>query len=97
MQTVFKEVDGNERAQEDRTRRGNGPKAEGDHLRALSAVEREWKDLIYKKLLQVMDLSLIGTLEPEVAHRTVRAFHKLLWIQNDLISRHYAGESPGAD
>ena len=72
MQTVFKEVDGNERAQEDRTRRGNGHRAEGDHLRALSAVEREWKEVVYKKLLQVMDLSLIGTLEPEVARSQIR-------------------------
>lgn len=29
-------------------------------------------------------------LEPELSHRTVRAFHKLLWIQNDFINRSYA-------
>jgi hypothetical protein len=39
--------------------------------------------------------ALIGTLlsldmEPETKVRTVRAFNKLLWLQNDLIVRHYA-------
>jgi pilus assembly protein CpaF len=72
MQTVFKEVDGNQPVQDERTPCSNGRKTDGDHLRALSAVEREWKDLVYKKLLQVMDLSLIGTLEPEVARGQIR-------------------------
>jgi pilus assembly protein CpaF len=72
MQTVFKEVDTTTRATDERTRKDPGRKAEDDHLRALSAVEREWKDLVYRKLLQVMDLSLIGTLEPEVARTQIR-------------------------
>jgi hypothetical protein len=32
-------------------------------------------------------------LEPAIATRTVRAFNKLLWLQNDLIVRHYADQS----
>lgn len=31
-------------------------------------------------------------LDPATAHRTMRAFHKLLWIQNDSIVRHYQRE-----
>ncbi|GAB4160120.1 MAG: hypothetical protein Tsb009_37450 [Planctomycetaceae bacterium] len=30
--------------------------------------------------------------EPETAFKTIRAFQKVLWIQNDLISRHYLPE-----
>ncbi len=30
-------------------------------------------------------------LDPEQEVRTVRAFNKLLWLQNDLINRHYQG------
>jgi hypothetical protein len=29
-------------------------------------------------------------LDPKTEQRTVRAFCKLLWLQNDLINRHYA-------
>ncbi len=72
MQTVFKEAAPNAGAEEERTRRDSSRKAENDHLRALSPVEREWKDLVYRKLLQVMDLSLIGTLEPETARTQIR-------------------------
>ncbi len=32
-------------------------------------------------------------LAPELQTRTVRAFNKLLWLQNDLINRHYAREA----
>ncbi len=32
-------------------------------------------------------------LEPEVQERTLRAFNKLLWLQNDLINRHYAKQA----
>jgi hypothetical protein len=32
-------------------------------------------------------------LAPDAAARTVRAFNKLLWLQNDLIVRHYADQS----
>lgn len=35
-------------------------------------------------------------LDPEATVRTLRAFQKLLWIQNDLINRHYQAESDAA-
>ena len=43
-----------------------------DRLRPLSAAERESKDLIYQRLLKVMDLSLIGGLEDRDARRQIR-------------------------
>jgi hypothetical protein len=36
-------------------------------------------------------------LDRETETRTVRAFSKLLWLQNDLINRHYAAASVSAD
>jgi hypothetical protein len=38
--------------------------------------------------------ALVGTilnlqLDEATKHRAVRAFNKLLWLQNDLINRHY--------
>jgi hypothetical protein len=35
-------------------------------------------------------------LEPAARARTLRAFNKLLWIQNDLVTRHYAAEPAAA-
>ena len=35
-------------------------------------------------------------LDREQEVRTVRAFHKLLWLQNDLINRHYQGRESRA-
>jgi hypothetical protein len=35
-------------------------------------------------------------LDRETEHRTVRAFNKLLWLQNDLITRHYQAEKNAA-
>lgn len=34
-------------------------------------------------------------LDLDTSHRTLRAFHKLLWIQNDFITRHYASGAAG--
>ncbi|MBC8351604.1 MAG: PAS domain-containing protein [Planctomycetes bacterium] len=34
-------------------------------------------------------------LEPETQARAIRAFSKLLWLQNDLITRHYEGDTSG--
>lgn len=33
-------------------------------------------------------------LDPETQERTLRAFQKLLWIQSDLVSRHYVNKQP---
>ena len=35
------------------------------------------------------DALIESTLEPATALKTIRAFNKLMWIQNDFISRHY--------
>lgn len=35
-------------------------------------------------------------LEPAVERQTLRAFNKLLWIQNDFVNRHYASSTPQA-
>jgi pilus assembly protein CpaF len=43
-----------------------------DRLRPLSPAERECKDSVYQRLLKVMDLSLIGTLEDREARRQIR-------------------------
>ena len=43
-----------------------------DRLKPLTPVERESKDLIYQRLLKVMDLSLIGGLEERDSRRQIR-------------------------
>jgi hypothetical protein len=35
-------------------------------------------------------------LDRETEMRTARAFNKLLWVQNDLIGRHYAAQPAAA-
>lgn len=40
----------------------------------------------------LMEFILRLDLEPEQQQRTLRAFNKILWIQNDLITRHYEGQ-----
>lgn len=37
----------------------------------------------------LLDVIAALPLDPETARRTIRAFSKLLWIQNDFITRHY--------
>ena len=39
----------------------------------------------------IFDLAL----DRETERRTIRAFSKLLWLQNDLINRHYAERAGG--
>src|SRR5689334_13148268 len=43
-----------------------------DRLRPLTPAERQYQDLIYQRLLKVMDLSLIGSLEDREARRQIR-------------------------
>ena len=45
-------------------------KAEPELTRQLSPTEREWKQRIYERLLKVLDLSLLGSLEETAAART---------------------------
>ena len=42
---------------------GPAAKAEPELARQLSPTEREWKQRIYERLLKVLDLSLLGSLE----------------------------------
>ena len=37
----------------------------------------------------LIDTILSLDLDTETSNQTVRAFNKLLWLQNDLITRHY--------
>ena len=50
-----------------------GPaKAEPELARQLSPTEREWKQRIYDRLLKVLDLSLLGSLEEGAARHQIR-------------------------
>jgi pilus assembly protein CpaF len=46
---------------------GPNAKAEPEQMRQLSPTEREWKQRIYERLLKILDLSLLGSLEEESA------------------------------
>ncbi|MGI9264122.1 MAG: CpaF family protein [Gammaproteobacteria bacterium] len=43
-----------------------------ERMRTLSSVEKEWKEKIYRRLLDVMDLSLIGNLNEDEARTQIR-------------------------
>ena len=54
-------------------RRGAGGEEQlSDMLRPLTAKENDWKIRIYSRLLDVMDLSLIGTLPEKEARSQIR-------------------------
>ena len=55
-----------------------------DRLKPLTAAERESKDLIYQRLLKVMDLSLIGGLEDRDARRQIRDICDRLMSENQV-------------
>jgi pilus assembly protein CpaF len=55
-----------------------------DRLRPLSAGERESKDLIYQRLLKVMDLSLIGELQDKDARHQIRQICERLMSEQQL-------------
>lgn len=57
---------------------------EDDRLRALTAGEREAKDLIYQRLLKVMDLSLIGGLADKEARHQIRQICDMLMGEQQL-------------
>src|SRR5258708_2464407 len=62
-----------------------------DRLRPLTPAERECKETVYQRLLKVMDLSLIGSLEAREARRQIRAICERLMIEEQaplsLVSR----------
>ena len=43
-----------------------------ERMRTLTSIEKKWKERIYSKLLDVMDLSLIGNLDEEEARTQIR-------------------------
>jgi pilus assembly protein CpaF len=55
-----------------------------DRLRPLSPAERESKDLVYQRLLKVMDLSLISGLEDREARRQIREICERLMVENQV-------------
>jgi pilus assembly protein CpaF len=54
---------------------------EGDRIRPLSAQESEWKQKISEKLLTVLDLSLIDTVEDDKARAEIREIADQLLIE----------------
>ncbi len=48
------------------------PKAEPEPARQMSPTEREWKQRIYERLLKILDLSLLGSLEESAARAQIR-------------------------
>ena len=43
-----------------------------DRMRPLTPAEREWKETIYQRLLKVLDLSLLASVEDKDARRQIR-------------------------
>lgn len=43
----------------------------------------------------LMETVLESPLAPEARNKTLRAFNKLMWIQNDFVNRHYVGDATG--
>jgi pilus assembly protein CpaF len=56
-------------------------KAEPEQARQLSPTEREWKQRIYERLLKVLDLSLLGSLEESVARNQIREITNRLLLE----------------
>jgi hypothetical protein len=48
---------------------------------SLSSLEREWRDRIHSRLLEVMDLSLIGTVEDSQARTQIREISQRLMVE----------------
>jgi pilus assembly protein CpaF len=65
--------------------RVSAPREESDpqaeQMRALSPVEREWKQRIYDRLLKVLDLSLLATLEETAARAQIREITNRLFVE----------------
>ncbi len=53
---------------------------QADALRALTPMEREWKQRIYDRLLKVLDLSLLTTLEDGAARAQIREITGRLFV-----------------
>jgi pilus assembly protein CpaF len=51
---------------------GEGAAGQEDRMRPLTPAEREWKESIYDRLLKVLDLSLLASVEDTDARRQIR-------------------------
>ena len=51
---------------------GQDAEVQDDRMRALAPAEREWKETIYQRLLKVLDLSLLASVEDKDARRQIR-------------------------
>ena len=60
---------------------GPAARAEPEQARQLSPTEREWKQRIYERLLKVLDLSLLGSLEEGVARNQIREITNRLLLE----------------
>jgi pilus assembly protein CpaF len=56
-------------------------KAEPEQMRQLSPTEREWKQRIYERLLKVLDLSMLGSLEEHAARNQIREITTRLLLE----------------
>ena len=60
---------------------GVDAKSEPEQMRQLSPTEREWKQRIYDRLLKVLDLSLLGSLEEQAARSQIREITTRLLLE----------------
>jgi pilus assembly protein CpaF len=69
------------------------PKAEPEQARQMSPTEREWKQRIYERLLKILDLSLLGSLEESAARAQIREITGRLLLEESaplsLAQRHF--------
>src|SRR6185295_2300501 len=52
-----------------------------ERIRALTPTEREWKQRIYQKLLTVLDLSLIASIDQSQARQQIREITNRLLVE----------------
>ena len=55
--------------------------SEPEKLRPLTPVEREWKQRIYDRLLKVLDLSLLTSVEEGIARAQIREITNRLFLE----------------
>jgi pilus assembly protein CpaF len=60
---------------------GPAAKGEAEQARQLSPTEREWKQRIYERLLKVLDLSLLGSMEEGPARSQIREITNRLLLE----------------
>jgi pilus assembly protein CpaF len=63
------------------TAAGAPAKPEPEQMRPLSPTEREWKQRIYERLLKILDLSLLGSLDEHVARNQIREITTRLLLE----------------